>query len=245
MNDSLFALPGAVAWMRWTSLGLWAGFLFVTSYTMASLAARDAARIAELERTYTGVLEIMAKFIDSIDRSTENHSRRVAERSVEVARVLGMPESGIESLRVAAYLHDIGKVDVSAEVLGKAAQLSAEERAELERHVDYGTEMLQRVGGLLAHVVPLVLYHHERWDGRGYKGLAGEAIPLGSRIIAVCDTYDAIVADRPYRRGRSHAHAMEILRAERGTQFDPAVVDAFLTLFDDEAAAAVPMDRAA
>ena len=234
MNDELFAMPGAEAWMRWTNLGLWAGFLFLTAYTMSSLAARDAARIAELERTYTGVLEIMAKFIDSIDRSTENHSRRVAERTVEVARVVQVPESEIESLRVAAYLHDIGKVDVSAEVLGKAAQLSAEERAELERHVDYGTDMLQRVGGLLGHAVPLVLYHHERWDGRGYKGLAGTAIPLGARIIAVCDTYDAIVADRPYRRGRSHAHAIEILRAERGTQFDPAIVDAFLSLYDDD-----------
>jgi putative nucleotidyltransferase with HDIG domain len=233
MNDRLFAASGAAEpWVRWTNLGLWAGFLFLTAYATATLAARDARRILDLEKAYTGILEIMAKFIDSIDRSTENHSRRVAERAVEVARELGVAERDVESIRVASFLHDIGKVDVSAEVLGKAATLSQEERAEMEKHVDYGTAMLERVGGLLGHVVPLVLYHHERWDGRGYKRIAGTAIPLGSRIIAVCDTYDAIVADRPYRRGQSHEQAIAILRAESGIQFDPEIIEVFLRLYD-------------
>lgn len=236
MNDELFKHPGAGSWMRWTDLGLWAGFLFLTANAVALLAERDRSRIAEVRSIYTGVLEIMAKFIDSIDRSTDDHSRRVAQRAIDTARRLGVPESDIETLRVAAYLHDIGKVEVSADVLRKAASLTAEERSEMERHVDYGTGMLQRLGGLLEGVVPMVMYHHERWDGRGYKRLAGAEIPLGARIIAVCDTYDAIVADRPYRHGRSHYEAVEILRAESGTQFDPVVVDAFIALYHEDGA---------
>jgi putative nucleotidyltransferase with HDIG domain len=234
MNDETFSHPGSDAWVRWTDLGLWAGFLFLTANTVAWLAERDRAHVDEVRSVYTGVLEIMAKFIDSMDRSTANHSRRVAQRAIELGRELGMPESGIETLRVAAYLHDIGKVEVSTDVLQKAAALTAEERMEMERHVDYGTGLLQRLGGLLEDVVPLVMYHHERWDGHGYKGLAGTSIPLGARIIAVCDTYDAIVADRPYREGRSHGQAVEILQAGSGTQFDPAVVTAFLVLFHED-----------
>ncbi len=233
MDASLFAHPDVGGWMRWTDLALWAGFLFLTATVVAMLARRDARQLRQMEAVYRGVLEIMAKFIDSIDRSTDNHSRRVAERSIEVARRMGLPDADVETLRVAAYLHDIGKVEVSAELLHKAAQLTQAEREEMERHVEYGSRLVARLGGLLEDVVPLVLYHHERWDGGGYKGLAGGAIPLGARIIAVCDTYDAIVADRPYRAGASHAQAVAILRAESGAQFDPAVVTAFLALFGE------------
>ena len=232
MDPQLFPHATGQSWMRWTDLGLWAGFLFLTAAAVAFLARRDAQHLRQVEAVYTGVLEIMAKFIDSIDRSTDNHSRRVAERTIEVARELGLPESEIETLRVAAYLHDIGKVDVSADVLRKAARLTDAERAEIERHVEYGSQMVARLGELLEDVVPLVLYHHERWDGRGYKGLAGTDIPLGARIIAVCDTYDAIVADRPYHKGASHAQAIAIVREESGSQFDPEVVAVFLALFD-------------
>ncbi len=232
MDSSLFPHPGVAPWMRWTDLVLWASFLFLTAASVGALQRRDESHLRQVQTIYTGVLEIMAKFIDSIDRSTDNHSRRVAERSIEVARRLGLTEREIETLRVAAYLHDIGKVEVSTNVLRKAAKLTAEERAEMERHVEYGSQMLSRVGDLMRDVVPLVLYHHERWDGAGYKRLPGEQIPLGARIIAVCDTYDAIVADRPYHKGATHEQAIAILRAESGTQFDPVVVDAFMELFD-------------
>ena len=243
MDPSLFAHPAVAPWMRWIDLGLWAGFLFLTAAAVGVLAQRDRRHVEQVRTIYTGVLEIMAKFIDSIDRSTDNHSRRVAERSIEVGRQLGVPEHELETIRVAAYLHDIGKVEVSADLLQKAAKLTDEERAEIERHVEYGSDLLSRVGGLLEDVVPLVLYHHERWDGRGYKRLISTDIPLGARIIAVCDTYDAIVDDRPYHTGASHEHAVSILREERGLQFDPAVVDAFLALFD-VAAPAAPAESA-
>jgi putative nucleotidyltransferase with HDIG domain len=232
VDGRLFAHPGERFFMRWVDLVVWAGFLYLTAYFVATLAARDKRRIEELRTAYRGVLEIMAKFIDSIDRSTEDHSRRVAEHAVELARELGLDEDEVETVRVGAYLHDIGKVEISADVLRKAAQLTPQEHREMQRHVDFGIEMLERVGGLLTHVVPIVLYHHERWDGRGYKGLAGNVIPIGARIIAVCDTYDAIVADRPYREGRPHDEALAILREQRDRQFDPAVVDAFLGLYE-------------
>ena len=96
------------------------------------------------------------------------------------------------------------------------------------RWLDLGTW-----GGILRHVVPMIAFHHERWDGTGYKGLAGEAIPLGARVIAIADTYDAIVNDRSYRRGRTHAQALVIIREESGRQFDPRVVEAFLATFDE------------
>lgn len=244
-DPGLFGHLDEESWMRWVNIGVWGGFLFLTAYGVGLLAARDEARIRQLRAAYRGVLEIMSKFIDSIDRSTENHSRRVAGRAVEVGREMRLSEDDIETLRVAAFLHDIGKVDVSTDVLHKASQLDPNERAEMAKHVDYGTILLQRVGGLLEHVIPIVMYHHERWDGAGYKGLSGKDIPLGARIIAVCDTYDAIVADRPYRVGRSHGEALAILRAESGTQFDPEIVEVFLRLYDVESVAAESVERAA
>jgi len=247
MNLSLFVTRGSDAAMRWLDLGIWGAFLFLTAYAVGTLSEREETRRRQLERAYRGVLEIMAKFIDSIDRSTENHSRRVAERAVEVARELAIDDEQIEIIRVAAYLHDLGKAEVSTEVLHKAARLDPVEEHEMRRHVDHGVAMLQKVGGLLEHAVPIVLYHHEHWNGNGYKGMRGEQIPLGARIVAVADTYDAIVADRVYRQGRTHGEALAILQSERGKQFDPAVVDAFLRLYDVEPVdvAGIETDQAA
>ena len=234
MNLSLFVTHGNDSAMRWLDLGIWGAFLFLTAYSVGMLSEREHSRRHQLETAYRGILEIMAKFIDSIDSSTENHSRRVADRSVEVARELGLSEEQIDIIRVAAYLHDLGKVEVSTEVLHKAARLDPVEQHEMRRHVDHGVAMLQKVGGLLEHAVPIVLYHHEHWNGSGYKGMKGAQIPLGARIVAVADTYDAIVADRVYREGRTHREAMAILKSERGEQFDPSVVDAFVRLYDGD-----------
>jgi HD-GYP domain-containing protein (c-di-GMP phosphodiesterase class II) len=112
-----------------------------------------------------------------------------------------LTEPEIEDIRVGAYLHDIGKIDISTDVLRKAAGLTDAEMDEMKRHVDTGEALVRSMGGILKHVIPMVAFHHERWDGTGYKGLKGEDIPMGARIIAVVDTYDAIVTDRAYRRG--------------------------------------------
>jgi putative nucleotidyltransferase with HDIG domain len=231
-NESAFVATAGVPWTRWLDLGTWGCFLLLTSYVVGSLYDVKETQLRELQDAYHGIIEIMSKLIDSVDRYTEHHSGRVGELAMRIARDLGLSEAEVEDIRVGAILHDIGKVDVSIDVLRKAAGLSAEEYAEMQTHVDKGALLVRSVGGILRHVVPMIAYHHERWDGTGYKGLAGEAIPLGARVIAVADTYDAIVNDRSYRRGRTHAQALVIIREESGRQFDPRVVEVFLAAFD-------------
>jgi putative nucleotidyltransferase with HDIG domain len=231
-----FDANDAEGWMRWLDLGTWSCFLVLTAYVVGSLYETKEQQMKEIRQAYQGIIEIMAKLIDSMDQYTEDHSRRVAEYSVEMGRALGLRESDLEDLRVGAFLHDIGKVDVSTQVLRKAAGLTAEEYEEMKSHVDRGEAIVRSVGGILRHVLPMIAYHHERWDGRGYKGLRGADIPLGARIIAVADTYDAIVTERAYRRSRSHDQAIEVIRSESGRQFDPRVVNAFLELYAHPAA---------
>ena len=239
MNDQQFASDRGETWMRWLDLGTWGCFLVLTSYLVGRLYDLKERQVREIREAYQGILELMTKFIDSVDRYTENHSRRVADYSVEVARNLGLGDTEIEDIRVGAWLHDIGKVDVSIEVLRKAAGLTPEEREEMSKHVERGENLVRSMGGILKDVIPMIACHHERWDGTGYKGLSGEEIPLGARIIAVADTYDAIVTDRPYREGRTHEEAINIVRRESGLQFDPKVVEVFLKLYETSSAAPV------
>ena len=232
MNEAQFGGQDPEAWMRWLDLGTWACFLVLTAFLVGSLYEEKEQQFRDIQQAYQGILELMSKFIDSVDRYTENHSRRVATFAVEMARALGLPEAEVENVRVGAYLHDIGKVDISADVLRKAAGLTPEEMSEMKRHVEVGERMVRSMGGILKHVIPMVAYHHERWDGTGYKGLRGEEIPLGARIIAVADTYDAIVMDRAYRKGRTPAQAMKVIREASGTQFDPMIVAVFMELYE-------------
>jgi putative nucleotidyltransferase with HDIG domain len=231
MNEHQFATTVGETWMRWLDLGTWGGFLLLTSYLVGSLYEEKQRQVAEIQAAYQGILEIMTKFIDSVDHYTQNHSRRVADYAVEVARALGLGETEVEDIRVGAWLHDIGKVDISMDVLRKAAGLTPEELEEMRRHVETGEKMVRSMGGILKHVIPMVAYHHERWDGTGYHGLTGPEIPVGARVIAVADTFDAIVSDRPYRRAKSHVEAINVIRQETGRQFDPEVVEEFLKLY--------------
>jgi len=232
MNEAQFVGHDPEAWMRWLDLGTWGCFLVLTAFLVGSLYEEKEQQFRDIQQAYQGILELMSKFIDSVDRYTENHSRRVATFAVEMARALGLSEAEVENIRVGAYLHDIGKVDISADVLRKAAGLTPEEMNEMKRHVEVGERMVRSMGGILKHVIPMVAYHHERWDGTGYKGLQGDLIPLGARIIAVADTYDAIVMDRAYRKGRTPAQAMKIIRDASGTQFDPMIVAVFIDLYE-------------
>jgi len=234
MNEGTFAANDGALWMRWLDIGTWGGFLILTSYLVGTLYEQKEAQLRELHDAYRGILEILFKLLDTVDPTTKDHSRRVSEYAVEMARAMGLDENEVEDVRVGAFLHDIGKVDVTMDVLHKAAGLDPTEFGEMKRHVDSGVSLVRTMGGILRHVIPLVAYHHERWDGTGYKNLKGEAIPLGARIIAVADTFDAIVSDRPYRRGKSHPQAVQIIREEAGRQFDPAVVRVFLSLYEVE-----------
>ncbi len=240
-----FGAADPEAWMRWLDLGTWGCFLILTSYVVGTLYETKELQLRELRDAYEGIIELMSKLIDSADKYTEDHSRRVADYSVEMAHALHLREDLIEDIRIGGFLHDIGKIEISTEVLRKAAGLTDDEFSEMKSHVDHGARLMRSMGGILKRVIPMVAYHHERWDGNGYKGLKGEAIPIGARIIAVADTYDAIVSERAYRKSRTHTQAVEIIRQASGAQFDPQVVAVFLKLYAQEPADATRYSVAA
>jgi diguanylate cyclase (GGDEF)-like protein len=194
----------------------------------------DIVELAELKRLAAGpdkaaryrAAASLAKAVDARDTYTGRHSERVTELAARVAVRLGLDAEQVELTRVAASLHDLGKLAIPEEMLKKAGTLTDSERLVLERHPQIGFRMLDSLGvDLIAH---LVLHHHERWDGAGYPdGLSGEQIPLGSRIIFVTDAYDAMTSDRLYRPKRSSRAALAELERCAGTQFDPRIVAAF------------------
>ncbi len=166
--------------------------------------------------------------LDLRDVETEGHSVRVQGLSVAIARELGCSEDDIEIIGLGALLHDIGKIGVSDRVLRKPGPLTDDEWEEIKRHPELGYRFLRKLT-IASRVADIVRAHHERWDGRGYPlGLAGEAIPLGARIFAVADAFDAMTSDRPYRRALTRDAAIAEIARCSGTQFDPRVVEAFL-----------------
>jgi putative nucleotidyltransferase with HDIG domain len=215
---------------RWYEITAWAGILVITAYAMGTLHERDAARIQELRRTYHGVVMILRQFI-SKDQYTENHCYRVSIYATKIATYLRLDADRIEIVHSAALLHDIGKLDISREILYKAARLSREEFEGVKSHVEKGAEILKPIGGPLGRIIPIILAHHDKYDGSGYHTKSGEEIPLEARILAVADVYDALVSDRPYRKAMSPFEAKEILVKGSGTDFDPSVIEAFLKAF--------------
>jgi len=189
----------------------------------------DAIEIyGALDRAYLGTAEALSAALESKDRYTAEHSRAIGDNSVAVGAMLGLEGEQLRMLRYAATLHDIGKIGIRHEILNKAGPLSDGERAEVEQHSLIGERILEPVE-FLAPIRPIVRHAHERWDGSGYPdGLAGEAIPLGARIVFACDAYDAMTSDRPYRAGMDDAVARDQLRSGAGIQFDPEVVAALL-----------------
>jgi putative two-component system response regulator len=191
----------------------------------ANLRLSDALR--RLEATQD-VLVALANAVDAKDPLTEHHCGRVAEQAVDLARLLGLDQEHVEAIGYGAVLHDVGKIGIADGVLTKPGKLTDAERAEMQRHPIVGAEILAplRLGRVVG---PIVRAHHERWDGGGYPdGLRGEEIPIGARIVAVTDAYDAMTHDRPYRNRMSRDEARAELVRHRGSQFDPDLVEAFL-----------------
>ena len=216
---------------RWFDLGVWAGLLIITAYAMGSLYERKETHFRELRRTYFGVLTILQQFISN-DKYTHNHSYRVAMYAAIIAHRMGFNEDAIDDVRAAALLHDIGKLDTSREILYKAASLSPEEMTEMRKHVQKGVAMLEPVGGALRRVLPIILAHHDKYDGSGYRPTQGEEIPIEARVLAVADAYDTLTSDRPYRRAVTPFEAKELIATGAGASFDPNVVEAFVKAFD-------------
>jgi putative nucleotidyltransferase with HDIG domain len=215
---------------KWFDICVWGGSLVLTGFAMGTLYDRNAARMRELRDTYHGVLMILRQFI-SKDAYTQNHSYRVSIYAARMAAEMGFDDDRIEDVRAAALLHDIGKLEISREILHKAARLTTPEYTEMREHVTRGVTMLEPVGGSLRRVLPIVLAHHDRYDGSGYSDRAGDEIPLEARILSVADAYDAITSDRPYRKGSTPFEAREILERGSGHEFDPDVVAAFVRAF--------------
>ncbi len=200
----------------------------------AGLAIENARLFAELSASYDSTLEALAAALDLRDRQTEGHSRRVVAYTARLAKALGLDEAVIREICRGALIHDIGKIGVPDAVLLKPSALSADERRVIERHPIEGYEMLKDIP-YLSDEVEIVLAHQERWDGTGYPhGLRTDAIPLGARLFAVADTFDALTSNRPYRPAQTMAAARAVIAAEAGHQFDPAVVAAFLGVPLDE-----------
>jgi putative nucleotidyltransferase with HDIG domain len=184
----------------------------------------------EAKKAFENIAEMLA----ARDRYTYEHSKDVAELAAEIARKLGLHEDQIEQIRSAAIIHDIGKIGVPDEILRKPGPLSADEWEVMKRHPDIGADLIKDLE-MYTDIAEIVRHEHERWDGSGYpKGLKGEEIPLGARIVAAADIYNALTTDRPYRPAYSHEEAVRMLREMRGTTLDPRVTDALLDVLQEQ-----------
>jgi response regulator RpfG family c-di-GMP phosphodiesterase len=198
----------------------------------AAVAIENATLYEDIEKSYYSTVKALAKAIEVKDPYTFGHSERVTEYALAIAEAMGLDEVEKQNIKYAATLHDIGKIGIAGKVLNKPGALTDEEYLHVKTHPLLGDSIIEPVE-FLQMPRPLILHHHERYDGKGYPdGLKGEEIPLGARIITVADSYEAMRSDRPYRKALSPEAAREELIRNRGTQFDPQVVDIFLQLLD-------------
>ena len=182
----------------------------------------------QFKREFVEALTVLAKLIEMRDSYTAGHSEKVSMWSEIVARKLGLSREEQEKIKLAARLHDIGKISIPDGILNKPAPLSKEEYAEIKKHAALGAGILSNIESL-KEVSKIIRHHHEWYNGEGYPdGLTGEEIPLGSRIISVADAYQAMTSDRPYRKAFSKEKAIAELERGAGSQFDPKIVRIFI-----------------
>ena len=180
---------------------------------------------------FLDVTECLVAALEARDSYTNGHSLRVADMSVEIASFLGFSGIELEDIHIAAHLHDIGKIGIPDRVLHKKGRLLPQEYEEIRKHPQIGYTILSKSANL-QEIAEIVLSHHERWDGGGYpRGLKGKEIPFGSRIIAVADSIDAMISDRPYRSTLTMEQCLYEVRVNAGKQFDPAVAAAACQLY--------------
>jgi len=198
------------------------------------ILTRDALRRSlDLRTSRLDAIKALASSVDARDRHTYDHSSRVARLAAMLAREMGFSESTVEMIEGGALLHDIGKLSIDTEILTKPGPLDDEERKAIRAHPLRSAEVVSRVE-LLQSSAEIVRHHHERPDGKGYPhGLKGHEIPVGARILNVADAFDAMISDRPYRKGKTVEMALEELRRGSGTEFDPVVVEYLIRLVND------------
>ena len=219
------------------SLVLWGSFLMLTGYITGTLFMYKEASLRDLKNAYLGVLEILSKYLESADRYTKGHSVRVAGLATEMAIAMGFSRMQVENIKAAALLHDIGKVDVSMNLIKKASSLSENEKKAVDTHSEKGAKILSSLGGVLKEAVPIVLSHHKRYKDiiQESEEVLSSETTIGACIVAVADAYDAITTDRPYRAGKTPLKALEEIEEESGQQFHPEVVKAFRKIFETKA----------
>ena len=185
---------------------------------------------AQLEQSYDDTLEALGSALDLKDAETEGHCQRVTAFTISIARAVPVPLAYLSVLARAAFLHDIGKMAIPDKILRKPGPLDNDEKTIMRTHCDVGYNMLTRIP-FLRDAAEIVLAHQEFFDGSGYpRGLRGEQIPLGARIFSIADAMDAMISDRPYRKALSLQHARDEIKRCAGTQFDPKIVEVFLTI---------------
>jgi len=220
-----------------------APLVVVLHLTLRSITGRlsDAERYVQtVDKLYLSTIETLATAIEAKDGVTSDHIRRVQKFAIGLAKALGVTdENTIKAINAAALLHDTGKLAVPEHILNKPGKLTALEFEQMKLHVDVGADILSAID-FPYPVVPIVRAHHENWDGTGYpRGLKGDEIPIGARILSVVDCYDALTSDRPYRPALNDNEAMKIVLERRGTMYDPTVVDTFLRVYKEIAAEAM------
>lgn len=221
----------------WTFFGVTMPLLLVLYMTFRASMARvaDATKhLEELNALYLATVQTLAAAIDAKDQVTHGHIRRVQKYAVDLARSIGVRDDlQIKAIQAAAVLHDTGKIAVPEAILNKPGPLDKDEFAIMKQHAAVGADIISSIN-FPYPVEPIVRYHHENWDGTGYpSGLVGTEIPIGARILAVVDCFDALTSDRPYRGRMSDAEALKIIVERRGRMYDPLVVDAFLVLYPE------------
>jgi putative nucleotidyltransferase with HDIG domain len=198
------------------------------------VAISNARLIEELDELNWGTLYALARAIDAKSNWTAGHSERVTELALKIGQVMGLNQKQLDDLHRGGLLHDIGKIGIPPEILDKAGKLTDEEYELMREHVRIGARILEPIEAY-AEIVPVVLHHHEYYDGTGYPvGLIGEDIDLGARIFTVADHYDALISDRPYRAGLPRERVIGFIKEDSGTKFDPKVVAAFLEVMTQE-----------
>lgn len=195
----------------------------------AALAIENVKLYESIKKDQISIIRALASTVDAKDHYTLGHSQKVSEFAVLISEELGLSEREIEIIKYAGLLHDIGKIAIPDDIIKKPSRFNEQDFETAKKHPSIGAKIIKEIESL-APIVPIVLYHHERFDGKGYPdGLKGEDIPLGARIVHVADAYDTMVSARAYRDMLPPELAISELRKNAGTQFDPKIVDAFIT----------------
>src|SRR5262249_44657883 len=216
----------------WASLVAAPLYLTYRTYKVYMGRIQDQQRhVGQVSDLHLATIEALALAIDAKDQTAQSHIRRVQVYAAGIARALGMPDNEIQGVKTAALLHDIGKLAVPEHILSKPGPLTQEEFQKIRIHPQVGAEIISGVP-FPYPVAPLILSHHERWDGKGYpSGLKGDEIPLGARILSVVDYFDALMSERPYHKAMSLDAALGLLRQESGRALDPRVVQTFIDMY--------------